>query len=72
MSMTYLPNYIPRAYLVECLNFRRGAVRELDVGEVPLRARDVLRRRHQVVPRLQCDCVAAFQVPDKDKANVMF
>ena len=72
MAMTYLPNYLPRAYLVECLNLRRGAVRELDVGEVPLRARDVLRRRHQVVPRLQCDGVSALEVPDKDKSNVMF
>ena len=51
-------------YLVQGLDLRRGAVGKLDVGEVPLRAGDVLRGRHKVVPRLCSDGVTAFQVPE--------
>ena len=62
-----LPNIDLKTHLVEGLDFRRSAVRELDVGEVPLRARDVLRGRHEVVPRLRSDGVAAFKVPERER-----
>ena len=61
---------VQKTYLVECLDLRRGAVGELDVGEVPLRAGYVLRRRHQVVPCLCSDGVAAFEVPEKGGGTI--
>ena len=52
-----------RGRLVERVHLGRGAVGELDVAQVALGALDVLRRSHQVVPRLRRDGVPALEVP---------